>query len=182
MAASLHRFRSKQDRFTDNQASDLRQLLLDLSVEKGLPQDAISRVIGSIDQRTISALGWPFIMLSPQQNEAVLDYLSDHSTQPKLAVKLWGKLFTAVRMDTGEICLSRSEIAEKLGVEPRNVSTIMTELESVNAITRRRVGRGVRYYMNPNIATHRTGVDRDKSQEQTGQLNLRIIENNNSTK
>lgn len=182
MAASLHRFRSKQDRFTDNQAGDLRQLLLDFSIEKRLPQDAISRVLGSIDQRTASASGWTFVMLSPQQNEEVISYLSAHSKRPMVAVRLWGKLFTALRMDTGEICLSRSEIAEYLKIAPTHVSNIMTELENINAITRRRVGRGVVYFMNPNIATHRTGVDRDKSQEQTGQINLRIIEGNNSTK
>ena len=79
MAATLHRFRSNQDKLTDNQAGDLRQLLLDFSIEKGMPQDAISRVLGSIDQRTASASGWTFVMLSPQQNNEVVSYLSDNS-------------------------------------------------------------------------------------------------------
>lgn len=176
MAAILHRFRSKQDKFTDNQAGELRQLLLDFSTSKGLPQEAVSRVIGSIDQRTASAAGWTFVMISPQQNKQVYRWLRKNSKRPIVATDLWMEVFTALRIDTGEICLSRSEIAEKIGALPRDVSSVMTELESINAIIRRRAGRGVRYYMNPNIATHRTGVDRDKAQEQTGQINLRIIE------
>lgn len=176
MAASIHRFRSNQDRLTDNQAGDLRQLLLDFSVKKGLPQDAISKVLGSIDQRTASAAGWTFVMISPQQNKQVYRWLRKNSKRPIAATDLWMEVFTVLRIDTGEICLTRSEIAEKIGVLPRDVSSIMTELEGINAITRKRFGRGVRYYMNPNIGTHQTGVDRDKSQEQTGQLNLKIIE------
>lgn len=176
MTATLHRFRSKKDQLTDNQAGDLRQLLLDFSMDKGLPQRAISKVLGSIDQRTSSASGWTFIMLSPQQNEKVLSYLFTHSKRPMIAMRLWGRLFTALRIDTGEICLTRAEIAEYLGVAPRHVSSIMTELEGINAITRKRAGRGVRYYMNPNVATNRTGRDRDIAQNKTGKLTFDVVE------
>ena len=37
---------------------------------------------------------------------------------------------------------------------PRHLSETMTELASINAILRKKDGRAVRYFMNPNIATH----------------------------
>ena len=41
-------------------------------------------------------------------------------------------------MDSGEIMLMRDELAELIGTAPNDVSEIMTELESIGAISRRR--------------------------------------------
>ena len=57
-----------------------------------------------------------------------------------------------MRSDTGEILRSREELAEKVGMTPRHLSETMTELASINAILRKKDGRAVRYFMNPNIA------------------------------
>ena len=115
-------------------------------------------------------------MIGPRENNAVLDWLALHSQRPIAAVRLWGRLFTALRYDTGEIMLSRTEIAEILGILPRHVSTIMTELEGIGAVSRRRAGRGVRYYMNPTIGTHLTGKTRDEAQAKAHQLDLELID------
>lgn len=96
----------------------------------------------------------PFVMLSPQENSAVVDWLHDNSKRPQNAVRLWAKLFTALRSDTGEILLTRQQLAERIGIEVQNVSRIMTELASINAIRREKRGRDVRYFMNASIATH----------------------------
>lgn len=96
----------------------------------------------------------PFVMLSPQENSAVVDWLNDNSKRPQNAIRLWAKLFTALRSDTGEILLTRQQLAERLGIEADNVSRIMTELASINAIRREKRGRDMRYFMNASIATH----------------------------
>ena len=137
----------------------------------GLPERAVGAIIASVDRETAAQNGWTFVMLSPAQNEAVLNWLLDHSSRPHKAVRLWAALFSHLRRDTMEIMLSRDELADLIGERPDNVSRIMGELEGIGAISRRReriVGmRGpgaVRYFMNPNVATHLTGVGRDKAQ------------------
>lgn len=97
---------------------------------------------------------WTFVMISPQQNDAVVEWLEANSKRPMKAMKLWAHLFTAMRNDTGEILRSRDELAEKIGENPQNLSRIMTELASINAIVKRKEGRRVKYFMNPAIATH----------------------------
>jgi predicted transcriptional regulator len=75
--------------------------------------------------------------------------------------------------------LTREEMAEQIGEEPSNVSRIMTELEGIGAITRQRLkvagmrGPGVvRYFMNPNIATHLPKKHRGKAQAKAPKLTL----------
>lgn len=92
-------------------------------------------------------------MLSPVQNAAVVSWLRNNSKRPMAAMSVWAILFTGLRMDTGEIVLKRDEIAKRAGIAPQSVSNIMTELTSINAISRQRAGRGVRYFMNPNVGT-----------------------------
>jgi hypothetical protein len=174
MPATLHRLRTKRQRLRNEQASALRQMVLDF---EGLPDDAVRAIIGAIDRETVAANGWTFVMLSPEQNEAVVAWLLDHSSRPQKAVRLWAALFRHLRRDSGEIMLTRDELAERIGVHPDNITRIMADLESIGAISRRRerVGglRGpgmVRYFMNPNVATHLAGKDRDKAQAEAAPL------------
>lgn len=97
---------------------------------------------------------WIFAMISPNQNAAVVRWLAAHSKRPQAALRLWAELLTALRPDTGEILLSRQQIADRVGILPRDVSSIMTELVSINAVLRSRDGRRVVYAMNPGVATH----------------------------
>lgn len=114
---------------------------------------------------------WTFVMISPQQNNAVVKWLNDNSKRPMKATLLWAELFTVMRNDTGEILRTRDELAERIGEAPSNVSRIMTELASINAIVRRKEGRRVKYFMNPNIATHiPTPEQRKEARENSGPL------------
>lgn len=114
---------------------------------------------------------WIFAMISPSQNYAVIEWLGQHSKRPQLAVRVWGLLLTALRPDTGEILLTRSQISERVGVEPQNVSRIVTELTKINAIRREKEGRRVRYFLNPAIATHIPGPEgRKAAREAAGPL------------
>jgi len=68
--------------------------------------------------------------------------------------------------------LSRLEMAEKISVHPNNISAIMSELESINAILKKKEGRGVVYYMNPNVANHYPQEIRERFQKESPKLML----------
>lgn len=102
-------------------------------------------------------------MINAEQNRSVVDFLDEKSTQPRKSVRLWALLFEYVHRETGQIMLTRQEIADKLEMRTNDISRIMSELESINAIIKEKEGRGVTYYMNPNIGTHLNQEDRDKA-------------------
>ena len=176
MAARIARLRTAADRLRADTAVELRRLVLE---HPGLPERARGEIIATIDRETASQNGWTFVMLSPEQNAAVMRWLRQHSGQPVVALALWGELFTALRRDTGEIVLTRDELAERVGTRPNHVSTVMHELASIGAIIVRRErvpglqgpGRAV-YFMNPTVATNLAGAARDRAQGEAPPLRL----------
>jgi|SRR5215207_9593032 CRP-like cAMP-binding protein len=176
MAATLRRLRTRADRLRAEQGATLRQLVLDY---EDLPEQLRGELVATIDRRTAAENGWTFVMLSPSQNKAVHRWLVANSRRPHKATILWAELFDHLRRDTGQIMLSRDELAELIDEDPSNVSKIMGELESIGAITTRRErvagmrgqGRAV-YFMNPNVATNLTGAVRDRAQAEAPKLRL----------
>jgi hypothetical protein len=176
MPATLHRLKTEPKKLADAQAYALRQMILEYP---GLPKQAASTIIAAIDGQTAAENGWTFVMLSPAQNSAVIAWLLDHSSRPRKSVRLWSLLFEHLRRDTGEIMLSREEMAGLIDTTATHVSLIMVELESIGAIIRRRErvpgmrGPGmVRYLMNPNVATHLKGKSRERAQATAPELRL----------
>jgi hypothetical protein len=176
MAAHIARLRTKADRLRSETAAQLRQLVLE---HPGLPERARGEIVATIDRETTSEAGWTFVMLSPEQNAVVMRWLRHHSSLPMLALALWGELFTALRRDTGEIMLTRDELAERVGTHPNNVSTVMHELAGIGAvIVRRERVAGMRgpgrvvYLLNPSVATNLSGAARDKAQASAPTLRL----------
>jgi hypothetical protein len=127
MAATLSRLRTKADRLLADQAHALRQLVLDYPA---LPERARGEIVAAIDRQAAAENGWTFVMLSPSQNKAVQRWLVENSKRPQKATILWAELFDYLRRDTGEILLSRDELAERVGTDPDSVSRIMHELAS----------------------------------------------------
>jgi len=176
MAARITRLRTKADRLRAEEADELRRLVLE---RPGLPERARGEIVATIDRETASETGWTFVMLSPEQNAAVMRWLRSNSRFPTMALALWGELFTALRRDTGEIMLTRDELAERVGTHPSRVSTVMHELAQAGAIIIRRErvaglrgpGRVV-YLMNPRVATNLTGAARDRAQAGAPKLTL----------
>lgn len=113
---------------------------------------------------------WTFVMISPQQNAAVVRWIAENSKRPIVAARLWAELFAHMRSDTGEILEGRQQLADRLGIEPYNLSHVMAELESINAVRREKRGRNVVYFMNPNIATHLPQNARIAAQRKAGPL------------
>ena len=172
MAAKITRLRTRKDRLTDIQAEAAKQALLDLDGEKALPYEELGKILVEIDRRTSTSRKWTFVMLSPDQNAEVVKYLKTHSKRPLQALELWAELFRALRTDTGEIVLRRDELAKLVDIPTNRVSQIMSELEGINAISRRRDGRGVRYFMNPNVGTHLAGREREEAQAKAEQITI----------
>lgn len=115
---------------------------------------------------------WTFIMISPEQNRSVVRWLNKNSKRRFEATEVWALLFENVQRETGQIMLTRQEIAKEIEIAARHVSTIMTELESIGAIIKKKEGRGVIYYMNPNVANHYPQEIRNQKQKEAPQLKL----------
>lgn len=165
------RLRSKrQQGERDEAAAAAAQLSL-------LSSDLLGRLPGSV-QRAISQTThglhrharpdteeglWPggFTMLSRTQTAAIWDAIralpaDDRPNQVRHAFDL---VLLNLRQDTGEVMLTRDQLAERIGCAPRSVSTIMGTLERMGVIRRERrriegvQGRGVAvYFINPHVA------------------------------
>ena len=171
MAATITRLETRPDRLRADQADQLRLALAPF--EADMP-DAVRSIRAHIDRASRTRSKWTFLMLSPDQNNAVVNWLAAHSSRPVVAMRLWAACFTSLDYDSGQIMLTRSELAARVGESADNISRIMTELEKFGAISRRRdAGNGqVRYYMNPRVATHLAGKERDDAQAAAPQLRL----------
>lgn len=168
MAAKVRRLLSRPDRLREEQAVQLRAALLPF--EHDMPGQ-VRELVAHIDRQTAARAGWTFIMISAEQHDAVVEWLEANSRRPMKAMRLWSLLFTCVDRDTGEVLLTRDQLAERLRMPSQDVSEIMSELEGINAIIRRRErvagmrGPGrVRYFMNPVVGTHLAGGERDTAQ------------------
>jgi CRP-like cAMP-binding protein len=173
----IRSLQTKPDRLRKDQENDLREALLPF--EEKLPMHLRRAIYTLIDRASAARNKWTFVMLSPEQNMLVVRHLKANSRTPLVALELWATCFHYLRVDTGEIMLNRGQLAEQLGTSHENVSRVMSELVEFGAISRRRVrmaglkGCGpVEYYMNPRVATHLPGVDRDKAQDDASQLRL----------
>jgi hypothetical protein len=146
---------------------------LEFQLRKVVPPDTaahIAMAYASLEPDP-NAENWTFVMISPAQNSAVVKWLLENSQRRNEAVQLWALLFTALRSDTGEILLTRAQMAERAGASLQNVSRIMTELSSIGAIRREKDGRTVRYFMNAGIATHMaTASARAEARKKSGPL------------
>jgi len=115
---------------------------------------------------------WTFIMISPEQNRSVVQWLKNNSKRPLIALELWSVLFENVHHETSQIMLTRQELAKELNVHTQSITNIMSELESIKAIIKQKEGRGVTYYMNPNVATHLNQEERDKARPKAPSLEV----------
>lgn len=131
------------------------ETLFRLAKKAGVPAELAQQLASNI--LPSNQTEWPFIMISPQQNAEVLRWITRHSKRPMKATELWAHLFEVLRLDTGEVLRSREELALRVGIPAQHVTNIMGELASINAIRKERRGRGVRYFMNSNVATHLPG-------------------------
>jgi len=158
---NVTRLKTRKDRLREDQAEQVRQALLPFFDNPDFDHDALGRVMVTVQRLTTPEPGTtePFVMIRPAQNAAVVDWLEANSKRPMKAMRVWALLFDHLFPHTGQIMLTREEIAEKVGIEADNVSRIMNELVKFGAIFAKREkvagmrGPGfVRYYMNRHVA------------------------------
>jgi len=169
--AQIVRLTTRQQRSGQEEAAQVAEQLSLLSEEllKHLPGEAriaISRATHALQKAarpdTTEGL-WPggFTMLSRMQTAAIWNAIralpsDDRPNQVRHAFDL---VLLNLRQDTGEVLLTRDQLAEEIDCAPRSVSTIMGTLEKMGVIRReRRKIEGVRgpgmavYFINPHVA------------------------------
>lgn len=158
---NVTRLKTRQDRLQEDQADLLKQALLPFADNGGPMGDAVGRLYIQIKNLTAPEPGTtePFVMIRPAQNRAVTLWLMENSKRPMKAVSVWTLLFDHLMPHTGQVMLTREEIAEQVGIAVQEVSKIMNELVTFGAIFSEREkvsgmrGPGlVRYYMNKHVA------------------------------
>lgn len=165
------RLTTKLQRSGQEEAAQAAEQLSLLSEEllKHLPGEAriaISRATYALQKaarpNTTEGL-WPggFTMLSRMQTAAIWDGIRKLSSddRPNQVRHAFDLVLLNLRQDTGEVLLTRDQLAERIGCAPKNVSTIMGTLEKMGVIRRERrkiegmQGRGVAvYFINPHVA------------------------------
>lgn len=185
--AEIVRLTTSQQRSKQEEASQAAEQLSLLSEEflKHLPGEArvaISRATYALQKAarpdTTEGL-WPggFTMLSRTQTAAVWKAIrslpaNDRPHQVRHAFDL---VLLNLRQDTGEVLLTRDQLAEEINCAPRSVSTIMGTLEKMGVVRReRRKVEGMKgpgmavYFINPHVAWNGS-LDVRKAQAQNTQ-------------
>jgi hypothetical protein len=174
--ASIRRLRTRAQQAAEKKREDLRQLLLDLEPTGGEEADQVAEardvLIAALDLATADDGDWSFVQMGPSNNRAVVKWLRRNSSRPLVAVELWATLFTHLRWDTLEIIATRAQLAEEIEASPGDVSRVMGELESINAVRRERHGRGVRYSLNPHCGTRLPVSKGTPAREEFGALTV----------
>jgi CRP-like cAMP-binding protein len=169
---SVHRLRTRRDRAGEGSISRLRSAVLE--ADDGTAPEVVSRLVTLLDREVSARRGWRFVMVEPDLNAQVVEYLTRESGRPLVACRLWARLFSFLPPDSNEILADRAELARVAGCTPAHVSEIMRELEEIGAVYRRRDGRQVRFCVHPMLGTHLSGAVRDRAQVEAPLL--RIVE------
>lgn len=165
MGAALVRFQPKRERMTREAAASLADALRHFPEEQ-VPAWARGQLLNALQRLThpdAEQSIWPggFSMLSRTQTAAVWDAIRKlpSDARPNQVRHAFDLVLLNLRQDTGEVMLTRDQLAAEIGTSPRNVSTIMGTLERMGVVRRerRRVegmqGRGMAvYFINPHVA------------------------------
>lgn len=189
MAASVVRLVPQRERITREAAAKLAEQLR-LFPEDQVPARARAQLLNALQRVThpdSEQSIWPggFSMLSRVQTAAVWDAIRalPSDQRPNQVRHAFDLVLLNLRQDTGEVMLSRAELAERIGCLPRHVSTIMGTLERMGVVRRERrrldgvQGRGEAvYFINPHVAWNGSlELRREEAATQTPPL-LRVME------
>lgn len=119
-------------------------------------QRALAAHRADVLRRTAAATWEVFGMLVLAANRELTAALVAYSKRPLVAVRLWALCLEHMDWDSEEVMLSRSALAQELGVDPRDVSQVVSELVRLKVLGRKRRDGLARYEVSPWMATHRT--------------------------
>lgn len=174
MSAKIKRLKTNPQRQKEQIAQEEIEQLELLAIKAPQLKDHISAMIYYIKKNddVNDYNRWAFAMIGTTEYRLVGQWLGKHSKRSGEAKSLWIALIDYLDIETGQIRRSRQELASELEVTPNNISRIMSELESIGAIIKKKEGRGITYYMNPLIGTHLPKIKRDLAQSQAPKLKV----------
>lgn len=160
----VKRFVSKSQRMTLEQARQVEEQLK-LLPDDVLPEQPRQAAINALYRytRNPDETIWPggFSMLSRTQTAAVWNAIRKlpPEKRPNHVRHAFDLALLNLRQDTGEIMLTRDQLAAEIGCSPANVSRIMGTLEEMGVVIRKRrkvdglQGPGMAvYFVNPHVA------------------------------
>lgn len=179
MSAVIRRFVSPERKLRRDEHASAREALT--AVQRTVRPEAqlcIDRAIVELDRQLASSEKEPFTMVY-REFSLVSEWLAENSSRKLTALRLWALILGYVDGRTGEIALSRDEIAEALKVSPADVSRVCSELVECQALSRRLVpmpgmrGRGaVRYALNPLVGSRLPSAQRQEARASADVLKL----------
>lgn len=160
----VKRFVSRKQRITREVAALIEEQLRLFPADQ-IPDFAREEMLNSLHRLTRSPEDpiWQggFSMLSRTQTAAIWDAIRKlpADDRPNHVRHAFDLALLNLRQDTGEIMLTRGQLAETIGCAPKHVSTIMGTLEAMGVVRReRRRQEGMRgpgwavYFINPHVA------------------------------
>lgn len=181
------KFSSKQRQFEQQQTAELQEQLL-LYPSDQLPRREKRTILNKLSQNLDKNDCWAFTMFSKKQVIKLGKSIKKlpPSMRPHQTYEIFIHILLNIHQDTGEVALTREEIAEELEISPENISRIMKTLEAMGVIRKEYEkvagmrGRGiVVYYVNPDVAWNGSLESRKQESERTKgqfQYKLKLIE------
>lgn len=153
-----------------------------------LPEQPMQAILNALHRfsRDPDESLWPggFTMLSRTQTAAIWTAIRKlpADKRPNHVRHAFDLALLNLRQDTGEIMLTRDQLAAEIGCAPRSVSTIMGTLEEMGVITRKRrkieglQGPGMAvYFVNPHVAWNGDLTTRKIEAAKVEQPTLRLV-------
>ena len=119
------------------------------------------------------------MMLYPDQNRLVVEFLTTKSKWPKVGPRLWAYMIEFHCRETNEVLLTREGMIDRVKASPRAVDGVLGELVRFHALTTLRVptvgrqGRGVvQYFLNPRVGSEYPEGKRDAERARAPKLGL----------
>jgi hypothetical protein len=160
----VKRFVPKSQRILQEVASSIEEQLR-LFPEDQLPEQPREALLNALHRftRNPDESLWPggYSMLSRTQTAVIWDAIRKlpPEKRPNHVRHAFDLALLNLRQDTGEIMLTRDQLAAEIGCAPKNVSTIMGTLEEMGVVIRKRrkvegmQGPGMAvYFLNPHVA------------------------------
>lgn len=155
----VSRFVPKAQRVASAIALDIANQLTLFEPDE-LPEQPVQAMLNALAEftRDPDQPIWRYSMINRETFLGVSDAIWDLD-RPRTTMKVWHLAITHLRTDTGEITLTRDQLAERVGCRSSEISTIMQALKKLSAIRieRRKVpgvkGPGLAVYIvNPEVA------------------------------
>lgn len=188
----VKRFVSKAQRIGKEQLRQIEEMIDDLP-EDVVPEHAkrdMRRAVHPYARDPDESL-WPggFSMFSLIQTAAIWDAIDKlpSDDRPRMVRRAFDQVLLNLAPNTGEIMLTRDQLAEKIGCHADHVSRIMGTLEIMGVVRRERQkipgmkGRGVAvYFVNPHVAWNgKLEVRKQEAKRHTPPL-LKLMESGQS--